>query len=100
MAVREIENRSHVDLSPIEESSAPAEVQPLVRAMNDLLSRLSAALAAQQRFIADAAHQLRTPVAALKTQAELAVRQVRDGEAAATLQQDAEGRVTGVITSC
>ncbi len=83
---REIENRSHVDLSPIDETSAPAEVQPLVRAMNDLLSRLSAALAAQQRFIADAAHQLRTPVAALKTQAELAVRQVRDGEAAATVQ--------------
>jgi two-component system sensor histidine kinase TctE len=84
---REIENRSHVDLSPIDETSTPVEVQPLVRAMNDLLSRLSAALAAQQRFIADAAHQLRTPVAALKTQAELAVRQVRDGEAAATLQQ-------------
>jgi two-component system sensor histidine kinase TctE len=84
---REIENRSHVDLSPIDEAGAPTEVQPLLRAMNDLLSRLSAALAAQQRFIADAAHQLRTPVAALKTQAELAVRQVRDGEAAATLQQ-------------
>jgi two-component system sensor histidine kinase TctE len=84
---REIESRSHVDLSPIDEAGAPTEVQPLLRAMNDLLSRLSAALAAQQRFIADAAHQLRTPVAALKTQAELAVRQVRDGEAAATLQQ-------------
>ena len=83
---REIENRSHVDLSPINETGAPAEVQPLLRAMNDLLSRLSAALAAQQRFIADAAHQLRTPVAALKMQAELAVRQVRDGEAVATLQ--------------
>jgi len=83
----EIENRSHVDLSPINESNKPAEVRPLVRAMNDLLSRLSASLAAQQRFIADAAHQLRTPVAALKTQTELAVRQVRDGEAQATLQQ-------------
>ncbi|MBX3664622.1 MAG: sensor histidine kinase N-terminal domain-containing protein [Burkholderiales bacterium] len=84
---REIENRSHVDLSPIDESAAPAEVQPLVRAMNDLLERLSAALAAQQRFIADAAHQLRTPVAALKTQAEVAMRQARDGELSATLQQ-------------
>ncbi|MCW5574717.1 MAG: sensor histidine kinase N-terminal domain-containing protein [Burkholderiales bacterium] len=84
---REIENRSHVDLSPIDESAAPAEVQPLVRAMNDLLERLSAALAAQQRFIADAAHQLRTPVAALKTQAEVAMRQAHDGELSATLQQ-------------
>lgn len=83
----EIESRSHVDLSPISESNTPYEVRPLVRAMNDLLSRLSAALAAQQRFIADAAHQLRTPVAALKTQTELAVRQVGNGEARATLQQ-------------
>lgn len=83
----EIESRSHVDLSPISESNKPYEVRPLVRAMNDLLSRLSAALAAQQRFIADAAHQLRTPVAALKTQTELAVRQVGQGEAQATLQQ-------------
>ena len=83
----EIESRSHVDLSPISESDTPYEVRPLVRAMNDLLSRLSAALAAQQRFIADAAHQLRTPVAALKTQTELAVRQVGNGEAQATLRQ-------------
>lgn len=83
----EIENRSHVDLSPIRDNNTPYEVRPLVQAMNDLLSRLSAALAAQQRFIADAAHQLRTPVAALKTQTELAVRQVRDGDAQATLQQ-------------
>jgi len=79
----EIENRSHVDLSPIAETGAPVEVRPLVRAMNDLLSRLSAALAAQQRFIADAAHQLRTPVAAFKTQTELASRQVRDGNSEA-----------------
>lgn len=84
---REIENRSHVDLSPIDESAAPAEVQPLVRAMNGLLERLSAALAAQQRFIADAAHQLRTPVAALKTQAEVAMRQASDGELSGTLHQ-------------
>ncbi len=84
---REIENRSHVDLSPLDETAAPAEVRPLVRAMNGLLQRLSAALASQQRFIADAAHQLRTPVAALKTQAELAARQARDTELSATLQQ-------------
>lgn len=83
----EIENRSHVDLSPIRDANTPYEVRPLVQAMNDLLSRLSVALAAQQRFIADAAHQLRTPVAALKTQTELALRQVRDGEAKTSLQQ-------------
>lgn len=84
---QEIANRSHIDLSPIDESGAPVEIRPLVGAMNDLLARLGAALAAQQRFIADAAHQLRTPVAALKAQAELAVRQAGEGEARATLQQ-------------
>lgn len=84
---REIENRSHVDLSPIPDAQAPTEIQPLISAMNDLLSRLSAALASQRRFIADAAHQLRTPVAALKAQTEVALRQVRDQEAQAALQQ-------------
>lgn len=84
---REIANRSHIDLSPIDEHGAPNELQPLIKTMNGLLARLSAALAAQQRFIADAAHQLRTPVAALKMQAEIAARQVGDGEARATLQQ-------------
>lgn len=77
---REIASRSHLDLSPIDERKLPPELQPLISSMNDLLSRLSAALAAQQRFIADAAHQLRTPVAALKTQTELAIRQVHDKE--------------------
>ena len=83
---REIASRSHVDLSPIDEKGLPSELQPLISAMNDLLSRLSAALAAQQRFIADAAHQLRTPVAAIKSQTELAARQVRDDEARTALQ--------------
>lgn len=83
---REISNRSHVDLSPIDDKGIPGELRPLINAMNDLLSRLSAALAAQQRFIADAAHQLRTPIAALKTQTELAIRQIHDPEAGTTLQ--------------
>lgn len=71
----EIESRSHLDLSPIGEEDAPREVKPLIHAINDLLQRLGRTLAAQQRFIADAAHQLRTPLAGLKTQAELALRQ-------------------------
>lgn len=83
---RELERRSHRDLSPLPEQQAPGEVQPLITAMNDLLGRLSAALAAQQRFIADAAHQLRTPLAGIKTQTELAMRQSDQGEARATLR--------------
>ena len=84
---QEIESRSHRDLSALPEQHAPQELRPLVHAMNDLLERLSAALAAQQRFIADAAHQLRTPIAGLKTQTELALRQAPAGEAQATLRQ-------------
>src|SRR5687768_7305576 len=84
---REIENRSHRDLSALPVEQTPQEVRPLIRAMNELLERLSLALASQQRFIADAAHQLRTPIAGLKTQTELALRQTPPGEAQTTLRQ-------------
>jgi two-component system, OmpR family, sensor histidine kinase TctE len=84
---REIESRSHRDLSALPEQHAPQEVQPLIRAMNDLLARLGAAISAQQRFIADAAHQLRTPIAGLKTQTELALRQSQLSDVQITLHQ-------------
>jgi len=96
---REIESRSHRDLSPLPLNEAPQEVQPLLNAMNGLLQRLSDTLTAQQRFIADAAHQLRTPIAGLKTQTELALRQSQSGEAQATLQQlrNAAERTTRLV---
>lgn len=84
---REIETRSHRDLSALSEEQAPREVRPLIHAMNDLLSRLASAIATQQRFIADAAHQLRTPIAGLKTQTELALRQSPPGSAHEALRQ-------------
>ncbi len=71
---REVVNRRRDDLSQLDESQAPAEVRPLIFAVNDLLERLKQVMAAQQRFVADAAHQLRTPFAGLKTQSELALR--------------------------
>ncbi len=71
---REVLNRKRDDLSLIDGSKAPAEVRPLLDAVNDLLLRLKQMMAAQQRFVADAAHQLRTPFAGLKTQSELALR--------------------------
>ena len=83
----EIESRSHRDLSALSEEQAPREVRPLIHAMNDLLARLGTAISAQQRFIADAAHQLRTPIAGLKTQTELALRQSQPGNAHETLRQ-------------
>ena len=71
---REVLNRKRDDLSQLDGGKAPAEVRPLIEAVNDLLDRLKQAIAVQQRFVADAAHQLRTPFAGLKTQAELALR--------------------------
>ncbi len=70
----QITSRSHRDLSPVAEELSPPEVRPLVHAINDLLERLRVAIEAQKRFVADAAHQLRTPLAGLKTHAELALR--------------------------
>ncbi|MEW5904914.1 MAG: ATP-binding protein [Pseudomonadota bacterium] len=70
----EVLARPRDDLSQLDASRAPSEVRPLIDAVNDLLARLKQVMAAQQRFVADAAHQLRTPFAGLKTQAELALR--------------------------
>lgn len=71
--------RKSGDLSPIDESRAPEEVAPLVRAINDLLARLDQSIRAQKHFLADAAHQLKTPLAGLRTQAELAEREIAAG---------------------
>ena len=75
-----IRKRDSSDLSPIDERQAPEEVSPLVRAINDLLGRLDQSMRAQKHFLADAAHQLKTPLAGLRTQAELAQRQIDAGE--------------------
>lgn len=67
-----ISTRSPRHLQPVPEDHAPLEVRPVIEALNDLLERLKESLGAQQRFIADAAHQLRTPIAGLQAQVELA----------------------------
>lgn len=71
----DIAARSLRDLSPVVAQDKPAEVLPIISAINQLLARLKAAIEGQQRFIANAAHQLRTPLAGLKTHSELALRQ-------------------------
>jgi two-component system sensor histidine kinase TctE len=72
---RTIRNRKLHDLSPIDPTDAPEEIRPFIDSINDLMRRLSVSMQVQQRFVADAAHQMRTPLAGLKTQAELALRQ-------------------------
>lgn len=65
-----VERRSPRDLSPIDAESAPAEVRPLVSSLNRLFSLVNDQTQAQRRFVADAAHQLRTPLAGLQAQVE------------------------------
>ena len=70
-----IRARKPDDLSPIDAQEVPLEVVPLVSSVNDLLMRLKDSIVTQKRFLADAAHQLKTPLAGLRMQADLAQRE-------------------------
>ena len=84
MLEERIRARKPDDLSPIDAQAAPLEVAPLVDSVNDLLLRLKDSIATQKRFLADAAHQLKTPLAGLRMQADLAQ---REGAGADELKQ-------------
>jgi two-component system sensor histidine kinase TctE len=75
------------DLSPIDPRQVPEEISPLVGSLNDMLARLTHTIDAQKRFIADAAHQMKTPLAGMRMQSELALRQVDPGEIHRSLEQ-------------
>jgi two-component system, OmpR family, sensor histidine kinase TctE len=95
---RLIRARKPDDLSPLDESYVPQEVAPLVSSINDLLQRLKASLATQKRFLADAAHQLKTPLAGLRMQADMAQRETRPEEVNRSLQQIALSSVRATHT--
>ena len=83
----QVEGRAANDLAPIEVDAAPPEVRSLARAMNTLLAEVHHNVVAQKRFISDAAHQLRTPLAGLKSQTELALGEATDPALRARLQR-------------
>jgi two-component system sensor histidine kinase TctE len=72
----EIARRQPHDLSPLPKGDVPAEAEPLIKAMDGLVDDLRSAVTAQQAFLANAAHQLKTPLAGLQTQLELHVEEL------------------------
>jgi two-component system sensor histidine kinase TctE len=85
-----IHHRRPSDLSPIPVRRVPDEVRPLVVAFNQMMGRLEENLQAQHRFIAQAAHQMRTPLTGLKTQTELALSESDPAQMRLALQLIAE----------
>lgn len=88
---REIAHRTPANLKPINTSDSPREIQPLIDSLNQLFERLAYAMDCERRFTMDAAHELRTPLAAVKTQAQVALRSSDDDERQLAIQQVVAG---------
>lgn len=97
---REVESRAANRLDAIKMDDVPDEVAPLAVALNALFAKLTQAFESERRFTADAAHELRTPLAALKVQAQVALRATDDNERKDALDKVLQGvdRATRLIT--
>jgi two-component system sensor histidine kinase QseC len=96
----EVRRREPDNLLPLDEASAPVEARPLVVALDALLRRVAASVESGRRFTADAAHELRTPLAAIQTNAEVALASRSDDERREALLNVTEGtrRATRLVT--
>ncbi|MFG6487755.1 sensor histidine kinase N-terminal domain-containing protein [Roseateles sp. BYS78W] len=84
---RSVAQRSPSDLSPIDAGNVPAEVRPLIEALNQHTARIERLISSRQRLIADASHQMRTPLAEMRAQIEYCLRQGREDLALQTLRE-------------
>ena len=89
----QVARRAPGNLTPIEVEKPPAEIAPLVASLNRLFERVRTSIEGERRFTADAAHELRTPIAAVRVQAEVA-------RAAATTEQERRGALDKIIAGC
>lgn len=87
----ELARRRPQDLDPLALSGAPSELQPMLAALNALFVRIAAMIEAERRFTADAAHELRTPIAAIRMQAQVALGAADGAERERALQQTLQG---------
>ena len=96
---RRVRERDAARLDPLPTEGVPAELAPLIEQINGLLERLASSMAAQRRFVADAAHELRTPVAALALQVQVAQRAAQPETRAAAFAELNRGiaRATRVV---
>ena len=94
-----IQQRSSQDLEPLSLSRAPDEIRPLIQALNQLLERVRQGMEREQRFTADASHELHTPLAGLRVQAQLALRTPDNEQRREALEQLIQGidRSTHVV---
>ena len=95
---KRIRARKPNDMSPLDDTAVPEEVAPLVLSINDLLSRLKVSLTTQRRFLADAAHQLKTPLAGLRMQADMAQRETDPAELKKSLKHIGQASIRATHT--
>ena len=94
---REVSRRRPSMLTPVDIGSAPAELQPVVSTLNDLLARVNEAIQREQHFASQAAHELRTPLTAIKTNLQVAARQAPEASPALDQAQAGIQRMQRII---